>query len=52
MCLATSTSLYFLRSVLIKEHCSASPVVVFDFLQEILSGKRVSFCRGGSTIGV
>jgi hypothetical protein len=45
MCIATPRSFYFRRSVLIKEHCSASAVVVLDFLQEILSGKRVSFCR-------
>jgi hypothetical protein len=46
------TFCYCRRSVLIKEHCSASPVVVLDFLQEVLSGKQVSFCRRGSTTGV
>lgn len=35
MCIATPTFCYFRRSVLIKEHCSASPVVVLDFLQEV-----------------
>jgi hypothetical protein len=30
MCIATPRSFYFRRSVLIKEHCSASAVVVLD----------------------